>query len=286
MPKKRLPLTLLTLSSIALAAWFFAEATFWLLREPSAGTPYNASAPAGRADAETRPLASSEGINARNLFGAAVFPPGSRHARGTKAEGADEEAIEAGEADALPISKKNWKLFGTIVNSGAHRESRAVIQIDGKEQAYREGDSIQGWKIALVQRRSLVLSKGGTRERLIMGDAAAPARAESKADEQKAVSRSRLREEIADLGALMRNVSVSPQAVGGYRGLRIVALQSGSYLEELGLQKDDLLLGANEKPLTGFGDLASLGDLADKDAITLEILRNGKKTIIRYDVQS
>lgn len=286
MPKSRLPLALLTLFSIALAAWFSAEATFWLLRDRPADAPESGLASGRRAEAEPRPLASFEGINSRNLLGAAVFPPGSRGGRAATAEDGDEAAIEAGEADALPISKKNWKLFGTIVDSGARKKSRAVIQIDGKEQAYREGESIQGWKIALVQRRSLVLAKGGTRERLVMGDAASPPKPEGKADEQKAVSRSRLREEIADVGALMRNVSVSPQAVGGYRGLRIVALQSGSYLEELGLQKDDLLLGANEKPLTGFGDLAGLGDLADKDAITLEILRNGKKTIIRYDVQS
>ena len=80
--------------------------------------------------------------------------------------------------------------------------------------------------------------------------------------------------------------SVSPQTVGGYQGLRILDMQSGSYIEELGLRKDDLLLGANGKPLRGFGDLGGLGDLADKSAITLEVLRNGKKTIIRYDVQS
>ena len=63
-------------------------------------------------------------------------------------------------------------------------------------------------------------------------------------------------------------------------------MQPGRYIEELGLKKVDLLLGANGKPLRGFGDLGGLGDLADKSAITLEVLRNGKKTIIRYDVQS
>ena len=103
---------------------------------------------------------------------------------------------------------------------------------------------------------------------------------------QKTVSRARLREELGDVGSLMRAVSVSPQTVGGYQGLRILDMQSGSYIEELGLRKDDLLLGANGKPLRGFGDLGGLGDLADKSAITLEVLRNGKKTIIRYDVQS
>ena len=77
---------------------------------------------------------------------------------------------------------------------------------------------------------------------------------DTKPDEQKTVSRARLREELGDVGSLMRAVSVSPQTVGGYQGLRILDMQSGSYIEELGLRKDDLLLGANGKPLRGFGD--------------------------------
>ena len=83
-----------------------------------------------------------------------------------------------------------------------------------------------------------------------------------------------------------RAFTVTPQTLGGYQGLRIAAIQPGSYIEELGLQKDDLLLGVNGKPLRSFGDVSGLGDLIDKSAITLEVLRNGKKTIIRYDVQS
>ena len=188
--------------------------------------------------------------------------------------------------DALPISKQGWKLLGTIVNTGPGRASRAVIQVNGAEQPYREGDTIQGWKIALVQRRTVVVAKGGSKERLLMSEDPILQKEDTKPDEQKTVSRARLREELGDVGSLMRAVSVSPQTVGGYQGLRILDMQSGSYIEELGLRKDDLLLGANGKPLRGFGDLGGLGDLADKSAITLEVLRNGKKTIIRYDVQS
>ena len=172
------------------------------------------------------------------------------------------------------------------MNTGPGKASRAVIQVNGAEQPYREGDTIQGWKIALVQRRTVVVAKGGSKERLLMSEDPILQKEDTKPDEQKTVSRARLREELGDVGSLMRAVSVSPQTVGGYQGLRILDIQSGSYIEELGLRKDDLLLGANGKPLRGFGDLGGLGDLADKSAITLEVLRNGKKTIIRYDVQS
>ena len=282
---RRLPSTLFSLLCIGLIAWFLARATF-SLRERAAEAPGTASPLAASETAAPEPVGAFESINTRNLLGVSVFPPEARRNRkgGAGSGGDDEERVSAEGIDALPVSKRGWKLLGTIVSSG--RDSRAVIQFDGKELPYREGDTLQGWKIALVQRRTVVLAKGGARERLIMGDAAAPQKAEAKPDEQKAVSRAKLREELGDIGALMRNVSVTPQTVGGYNGLRIVNIQSGSYIEELGLRKDDLLLGANGKPLAGFGDLAGLGELADESAVTLEVLRNGKKTIIRYDVQS
>ena len=206
---------------------------------------------------------------------------------GTDGDSSEENGLLSSDGiDALPVSKQGWKLLGTIVNTGPGKASRAVIQVNGAEQPYREGDTIQGWKIALVQRRTVVVAKGGSKERLLMSEDPILQKEDTKPDEQKTVSRARLREELGDVGSLMRAVSVSPQTVGGYQGLRILDMQSGSYIEELGLRKDDLLLGANGKPLRGFGDLGGLGDLADKSAITLEVLRNGKKTIIRYDVQS
>lgn len=124
------------------------------------------------------------------------------------------------------------------MNTGPGKASRAVIQVNGAEQPYREGDTIQGWKIALVQRRTVVVAKGGSKERLLMSEDPILQKEDTKPDEQKTVSRARLREELGDVGSLMRAVSVSPQTVGGYQGLRILDMQSGSYIEELGLRKD------------------------------------------------
>mgnify|MGYP000511983610 CR=1 FL=1 len=244
---------------------------------------------AENAAAAPEPLAAFDGITTRNLLGVSVFPPEARRSLkgGTDADSGEEnERLSADGIDALPVSKQGWKLLGTIVNTGPGKASRAVIQVNGAEQPYREGDTIQGWKIALVQRRTVVVAKGGSKERLLMSEDPILQKEDTKPDEQKTVSRARLREELGD-GRVpdARRLRLSAD-VGGYQGLRILDMQSGSYIEELGLRKDDLLLGANGKPLRGFGDLGGLGDLADKSAITLEVLRNGKKTIIRYDVQS
>ena len=280
--------TLFSLFCIALIAWFLARATF-ALRETALETSGSASRLAENAAAAPEPLAAFDGITTRNLLGVSVFPPEARRSlkSGTDADSGEENGLLSSDGiDALPISKQGWKLLGTIVNTGPGKASRAVIQVNGAEQPYREGDTIQGWKIALVQRRTVVVAKGGSKERLLMSEDPILQREDTKPDEQKTVSRARLREELGDVGSLMRAAPVSPQTGGGYQGLRILDMQSGSYIEELGLRKDDLLLGANGKPLRGFGDLGGLGDLADKSAITLEVLRNGKKTIIRYDVQS
>lgn len=263
-------------------------ATF-ALRETALETSGSASRLAENAAAAPEPLAAFDGITTRNLLGVSVFPP---EARRSLKSGTD---ADSGEENGAPFRRRHRRAAhqqARLETARDHREhgagkaSRAVIQVNGAEQPYREGDTIQGWKIALVQRRTVVVAKGGSKERLLMSEDPILQKEDTKPDEQKTVSRARLREELGDVGSLMRAVSVSPQTVGGYQGLRILDMQSGSYIEELGLRKDDLLLGANGKPLRGFGDLGGLGDLADKSAITLEVLRNGKKTIIRYDVQS
>lgn len=270
--------TLFILCCIGLCAWFLACATY-LLQNPDAGSSSPGARPRSSAGAVPEPVGVFDGILARNLLGVAVSPPES-----AKSEAGDTETPSPEESpEGLPMSRRGWKLLGTIVDNGG--QSRAIIEQNGREQTYREGESLQGWKIARIQRRMIVVEQGGSRERLLMGDEE-PQKAASPAAAGKSLSRERLRDQLGDLGKLMRAVTVAPQAIGGYRGLRIVSIQPGSYMEELGLKKEDLLLGANGKPLQGFGDLTGLGDLADKDAITLEILRNGKKTIIRYDVRS
>ena len=213
--------TLFSLFCIALIAWFLARATF-ALRETALETSGSASRLAETAAAAPEPLAAFDGITTRNLLGVSVFPPEARRSlkSGTDADSSEENGLLSSDGiDALPISKQGWKLLGTIVNTGPGKASRAVIQVNGAEQPYREGDTIQGWKIALVQRRTVVVAKGGSKERLLMSEDPILQKEDTKPDEQKTVSRARLREELGDVGSLMRAVSVSPQTVGGYQAV-------------------------------------------------------------------
>ncbi|MFQ8890244.1 MAG: type II secretion system protein N [Bilophila wadsworthia] len=203
--------TLFSLFCIALIAWFLARATF-ALRETALETSGSASRLAENAAAAPEPLAAFDGITTRNLLGVSVFPPEAHRSlkSGTDADSGEENGLLSADGiDALPVSKQGWKLLGTIVNTGSGKASRAVIQVNGAEQPYREGDTIQGWKIALVQRRTVVVAKGGSKERLLMSEDPILQKEDTKPDEQKTVSRARLREELGDVGSLMRAVSVS-----------------------------------------------------------------------------
>ncbi len=270
------------LACLALMAWFLARGTFYLREDgpaPSLSPPLPALSRAGVA---TGPQAVSlEEILRRNLFGAARWPDGTLSP--------EEEAELAGSLETIPVSKLGWKLLGTVVNSTGRGKNRAVIQIDGRQEPYAEGAEIKGWKVAYIQRRTVVLAKGGRKERLqIEGGAlpqagvAAAARAPAL---RKSLNRTELRRAMTHPAALMRSVSIRPQALGAYRGLRIVALEQDSYLSGLGLLRDDLLLTANGKALTDLRDLAGFGDLLNEKNIRLEVLREGNKNILDYELQ-
>ena len=220
--------TLFSLFCIALIAWFLARATF-ALRETALETSGSASRLAENAAAAPEPLAAFDGITTRNLLGVSVFPPEAHRSlkSGTDADSGEENGLLSTDGiDALPVSKQGWKLLGTIVNTGPGKASRAVIQVNGAEQPYREGDTIQGWKIALVQRRTVVVAKGGSKERLLMSEDPILQKEDTKPDEQKTVSRARLREElgvgVVALDELFRITQETEHAVIRLRFIRTV----------------------------------------------------------------
>lgn len=279
---------------LALSAWFLAQASasLWFsvpLENPSKLKSLAGKNMPGSVGAEAPEFFSI--IETRNLLQARSFSGGKRGPGGKFFS--EELAAESGErenVDNLPVSKKGWKLLGTIVeeaNGIPDKISRAVILHEGNQQAYKLGDSVQGWKIALIRRRTVVLTRGSVRERLLIADEAFPqGKTAGDATVRKTVDRTRLRQELGDIASLMRNIAAEPQNVGGYQGLRIMEIRSGSYVQELGLAPGDLLLGVNNRPLKGFGDLGELAELLNTGKITVEILRNGKKTLIHYDVRS
>lgn len=280
------------LACLAAVAWFLARGTFYL-RENSPIPPVlppRAAQSHGRAAAEPRPVG-LEAILERNLFGAMVEAPDVLRA-GRRPDGTlspEEEAELAGSLDAIPVSRMGWQLLGTVVDTTGQGKNRAVIQVDGRQKPYAEGAEVNGWKLVYIERRTVVLARGGKKERLLIQGsapwqirAAAPSQATAL---RKNLDKNALRREMVDLGALMRNVNVAPETLGAYKGLRIVALERDSYLSGLGLRGGDLLLTANDKVLADLRDLAVFTQLLHQKNIRLEVLRDGKKIVLDYELQ-
>lgn len=280
------------LACLAAVAWFLARGTFYLREDspmPQASPP-RAAQGHGLIATGPQPVELEE-ILKRNLFGAMVKAPDVLRA-GRRSDGAlspEEEAELAGSLEAIPVSQMGWKLLGTVVNTTGHGKNRAVIQVDGRQEPYAEGAEIKGWKLAYIERRTVVLARGGKKERLLIQggapsqiSAVAPAQAAAL---RKNLDRNALRREMADLGALMRNVSLTPETLGAYKGLRIVVLEPDSYLSGLGLRGGDLLLTANDKALADLRDLAVFTELLHQKTIRLEVLRDGKKILLDYELQ-
>jgi type II secretory pathway component PulC len=226
-------------------------------------------------------LASFGVIGRRNLLGVEVSVPEKQ-----SVQRAGEAAVEnMASLEAIPLSRNTWTLLGTIVNEAEAVMSHAVLLVDGKQDVYPVGAALQGWTILRVQRGVVIVEREGKTERLILPGAMEDPMFVQQPDIQKTVSRARLQHELADIATLMRTLTVKPDAIGNSQGMRIMNIQDGSYLSEIGLKKDDLLLAADTTPLTNFGDMAVFAALAKKETVNLELFRDNKKYIIRFDIQ-
>ena len=263
-----------------LAAWFAARASNEIAKTPLL-VIVNLSQD-NEDEATQRPtLDSFTTIIARNLLGVMTIAPNMADFLDNTTKPTVETSLE--DINAIPISTQPWVLLGTIFDEKDTQKSRAIVLVEGEQSLYNEGDDIKDWKVALVHHGSVVISQGTKQERLVIeGSKNLLA---DKPDIQRTLRRKNLQAVLRDIPTLMQALVVKPQQVGNRQGLSIVSIDTSTYLSELGLQTGDVLLGLNAKPLRGFGDLAGFMTLVNNDTITLEIMRNGKATIIRYHME-
>lgn len=270
------------------AAWFLARVVIRLALDPPPPHVAVKSRPVQPKEALADPVVSPiETIMRRNLFHALLErPAGADENSGDGTMTPEEEARMLAEMDKLPVSKQGWTLLGTVVNTLVPRESRAILLVDGKQSPLTVGSELKGWKIAFIERRTVVVEKGDRRERLLVGQ-------NQKAETPKAVDTPRrkagldareVERALSDLPGLLSQVGFSPDSQDGKNGLSLTFLKPDSFLARLGLRPNDLLLEANGQPLSKLGDLAAFARLARQDSIKIELLRNGSSVVIEYDI--
>lgn len=180
---------------------------------------------------------------------------------------------------AISISKRGFHLLGTIF-AEKPSESWAIVLYKNKQSLYRNGSNISGWKVVEIKRREIILQRGSAKERLLIDGKKATASRGSSGG--RVVARSYIKKQLKDLSKVASSITIVPSTKGGRKGLHVQALRSGSFLYNMGLRKGDLLVKANGKSLTSFGDAASLMSMLDKNNISLNIIRKGKSQTLTF----
>lgn len=272
-------------------AWFTARIVVHFLTPPSLPDYYF---PAG---GKKRPVASSgegketsavsaDAVLRRNLFHVAIEKPQAIDTQaGEKAMSEAEEAQMREEMGKLPISRQGWTLLGTIVNTIAPAQSKAILLVNGKQKAYAPGESLKDWKIAHIDRRTVIVEKNGRRERMLVGgkDIAPPPSSRPVAV-RKSISAGEIEKVMSNLPGLLDQVGLAATQQNGVYGLNVTFLKPDSFMSRLGLRQNDILTQANGKNLSDMGDLSVLGNLSSQNSLRLELIRNGQNIVLEYDI--
>lgn len=198
-----------------------------------------------------------------------------------------EEALLAAEMDKLPISQQGWTLLGTIVNTLAPSENRAILSGDNIQGTFGPGSDIKGWRIAHIDRRRVVVEKNGRRERLVVGgsETKLPESGPAKPVSAKIqLNGGEIDRALRNIPALLTQAGFEPGQKNGLMGLNLTFVKPDGIFARLGLRPDDMLLEANGQTLTSLGDLARLGSLAREESLRVELLRDGQNVILEYNI--
>jgi type II secretory pathway component PulC len=96
------------------------------------------------------------------------------------------------------------------------------------------------------------------------------------------IPRDVLDRELADVGALAQQIALEREPSGGYR---LMALQSGTFLERIGLRAGDVVVRIDGRPINTLDDASrAYAWLRVADRFTVEVVRNGTPLVLRYAV--
>lgn len=200
---------------------------------------------------------------------------------------------------AAPPTRLNLVLRGviTIKDSGL-----AFISVDGKpdEMVAHGREVIPGVTLSVVHRDSVVLTRNGRPETLMLegaelvaeietvaGSASPVARAlparQISVDKPFKVSRASLRNQVRSPQELLSQAVLVPNADGGFLLKEVVA---GGLIEQFGLQSGDIVRSANGQSLNYADDIRrTYEQLANARHLKLELYRDGKTKELNFEIQ-
>ncbi len=236
----------------------------------------------------------------RSLFDVASI--GARFVRPDVAElSLDSEPVQ------VAARVDNLTLVGTVV---AGENSLALIHTGTKVEVFVLGREVTaGVTVETIERRRVVLLDRGERHELLLVEdqtaatrsadrrptsAAAPAATTASGggvvalgDGRFRVDRGMVDSARANMGALLQSARMIPQVENGQTvGFRLVGMQRGSLLEQLGLRLGDIVVEINQVKLDSPEKaLQIFQQVREANNISLGFIRNGEPQTFEYSLE-
>ncbi|MDH5632206.1 MAG: PDZ domain-containing protein [Gammaproteobacteria bacterium] len=266
---------LVNLAALALLCLALAQLT-WKIIDPAPS--FRTLVPAGTSSGPSSPTINLGAIKNANLFGKAQTPGTT-----TLAE--------------IPLSSLNLKLNGVVA---AGPDSVALISVTGQPEApFFIGEEVSpGVTLDSVHADRIFLARNGVLESILLEDQGSPLPEGAVVNSPPPSSPG---DSVTELGqnnyAIPRNLIDSQLANPEFlRNARIVSNKDGGFLvknikpgslyEKLGLQKGDVIIGANGQPINNIQDaMRQYQQLGTLGQVELEVKRGGNRQTLNFHLQ-
>lgn len=257
----RLALNLLTVSVVA---YFLASGAVSIMLPPELPSVEGATGKgvSGVSTVSVPPLKFFGPIITRNAFKAAMPKPKAKPKPKQK------------NLQQLAVAKIKSRLLGTMF-SDVSALSRAIVLAGNKQRIMKIGDPLEGFKIADIQRRAIVLQKGTLRQLLLI-DVKDKKNVGKTVSGRRMLSRKELKAKFQDLDALARDIKLAPATRGKLQGLWVQQLRAGSLFSKAGLERDDVILKVGGQAVVGGANPLSMFKMLDQKQVVVDILRKNK----------
>jgi len=188
----------------------------------------------------------------------------------------------------------NLKLKGIYSEHG-----RGVIAIEekGKIHFLSTGESFKGYKLIKVEPEKAIFEKDGKHYELKLEDKALEGKYNVTLDEQMlynpdevkfAVLKRDIDRYKKNFEEIWKNIAIQEQIdpkTKRLTGFKVERVNKNSIFGKIGLQKGDIIIGANNKVFKSYSDVIRLYNNIDKyNSIKLTIIRNKEKKELEYEI--
>lgn len=188
-----------------------------------------------------------------------------------------------------------WRLLGTVIGN----MPRALLRVDDEFVILDQGQELQDWQLALVERDFVEFTAGGRRETVLLwarqaeaepaplprptGQMAGPPAASTRVS----LSRADVRPLLSDPNSLLQMASFKPFSVDGrVSGFQVFSIRPDSLLSKVGLRNGDVLMRINGQTLSGPTQLLQAYSGMDRASlITLDVQRASQLQTYIVEVQ-